>query len=612
MTQIRNGFHTYIASEMLDNILFQRSNFYYFLGKIDPWSTGDFSDIPINSYSEEEDNITRDDILYIRKVKSTDASIVTKSVEWNSGTVYDQWDHTQEMKGKPFFCINDDFDVYKCLFNNHGASSVNKPTSKSLLPFTTADGYIWKYMYNVPSFKRNKFLTPDIIPVQRSLTDGFYNKGAIEKVSVIEGGSGYVSVPQITIVVTGGGGTGAQLIPIVSTSTGSILGVQIKDGGTGYATAPVLSITPPSDGEGIYGNADAVLTAVVFGGSIVNVTIEDPGEGYPFDASTTIVATGDGLGAEFSPVLSTDGLGTIIGVIVENPGQDYTFITLSVVGAGTGAQLVANLYASDYISVQATIEQAAITQKGSIYAIKVTNPGNNYDNNTTVTITGDGTGATAVPVILGGGVTAINVTNYGTGYTYANVEIYNPNRELPNEYINAEAYAILPPIKGHGSNAVQELYGDTLCVYTQLKDDVYLDYIEQEYRQYGLLVDPVGIADNRKVTSEKYFIMFDLIFNTAAGLTLDSVLISNDVKYKIVKIFGTNVTLQQISTTYKPININDDFYYESDPETTYIVTSIISSPIVDKYSGNLLYVQNLPPFTPTTEQLIALRTYITL
>lgn len=43
--------------------------------------------------------------------------------------------------------------------------------------------------------------------------------------------------------------------------------------------------------------------------------------------------------------------------------------------------------------------------------------------NTTVTITGDGTGATAVPVIVGGVITGINVTNGGTGYGTAAVSI---------------------------------------------------------------------------------------------------------------------------------------------------------------------------------------------
>jgi hypothetical protein len=55
--------------------------------------------------------------------------------------------------------------------------------------------------------------------------------------------------------------------------------------------------------------------------------------------------------------------------------------------------------------------------------IRVINPGSGYTSTTTVTITGDGTGATAVPKIVNGRIESIEITNRGINYTRALVSI---------------------------------------------------------------------------------------------------------------------------------------------------------------------------------------------
>jgi hypothetical protein len=67
------------------------------------------------------------------------------------------------------------------------------------------------------------------------------------------------------------------------------------------------------------------------------------------------------------------------------------------------------------------------TPAGTIGDVIISNSGAGYTGSTTVTITGDGTGATAIPVIgqgaLSGRVTGVIITNPGTGYTEATVTI---------------------------------------------------------------------------------------------------------------------------------------------------------------------------------------------
>jgi len=53
---------------------------------------------------------------------------------------------------------------------------------------------------------------------------------------------------------------------------------------------------------------------------------------------------------------------------------------------------------------------------GTITAITVTNPGTGYTSVPTVTIKGSGEGAIAIPVVSGGQVSGIIVANPGFGY----------------------------------------------------------------------------------------------------------------------------------------------------------------------------------------------------
>jgi len=58
-------------------------------------------------------------------------------------------------------------------------------------------------------------------------------------------------------------------------------------------------------------------------------------------------------------------------------------------------------------------------QTFGVESISVLNPGFNYQSVPTITITGDGTGATAYPVIVNGSIQSVVVTNAGNNYTSA-------------------------------------------------------------------------------------------------------------------------------------------------------------------------------------------------
>jgi hypothetical protein len=59
------------------------------------------------------------------------------------------------------------------------------------------------------------------------------------------------------------------------------------------------------------------------------------------------------------------------------------------------------------------------TVTNGVDSVSIITPGYNYTDIPTVTITGDGTGATAVATIVNGSVSKVSVTNAGSGYTVA-------------------------------------------------------------------------------------------------------------------------------------------------------------------------------------------------
>lgn len=675
---IRTDFHTELAQLFIDDLSYQRANYYYFVGKIDPWGEDDVAPVTTPSFSFKEDLTLRENLMFVKKIGASDVSMVCRSIEWLQGTVYDMWDHTQDMTEKDFYVMTDAFQVYKCLDNNNGAASTIRPAGTSVYPLRTSDGYLWKYMYTIPVFKRSRFISSTNIPVQVALTDSFYNNGSIEAATVTAAGSGYADVQLTTVNVSGtttgsgatavvssvgalgeitgvnvtSGGTGytkgarlevssvagvgavlqmtvngsgvitaitpttggtgydvgdivvitvggAEIIPVVSRVTGSIVDVIIQDPGYGYTAAPTLTVqgTVQFPGDGLYnGHTTAILKAIEDGGSIVRVTIEDPGIDYPADTATTISVQGDGQDAAFSPVVVD---GRVVGIIIENKGTGYTTISLQIVGAGTGATAAAYVGESDFVSDQSVVEQSAVP--GAIYAIKVSQGGGAYTS-PTVTITGDGTGATATATAVDGVITKITVTNAGENYTYANVAVSDPTGA------NCIAYAILPPQGGHGKDAVKELYANSVVLNTSLKDSLQSANISQFFRQFGILRNPLIQGSPNFYLAQSEIILTQVVMLNVTNLQLNEVLIKSGYRYRVADIVGNNVWLQKLSRATE--NMVGTYTIEGDALREYTVSSVVSQPTLNKYSGSILYANNVNPFTFNEDQGIVLRTFI--
>jgi len=137
---------------------------YLFLGRSVEWTDEFNPDVAVDTIAMEE--TLRNNIFAIKRVLQTNTAFVIPRVNWTTSTIYAQYDSTDAaLIGKNFYVLTDDNNVYKCLNNNSGVASINKPTGTSVSPISTGDGYQWKFMYNLSSTMITDFLTTNWLPV---------------------------------------------------------------------------------------------------------------------------------------------------------------------------------------------------------------------------------------------------------------------------------------------------------------------------------------------------------------------------------------------------------------------------------------------------------------
>ena len=216
---------------------------YLFIGKNTTFPNDNSPPTPVNSTANIEYTPWRD-MYAAKRITTADVTHAVERYDWTSGTVYDQYDDQDtNLLEDDFYVMTEDYNVYKCLFNASATASTTKPTGVSTSPFTTADGYIWKYMYTVTTAKALKFLTNDYIPVQTLIADDSTDQwdvqtaavdGGIHVIKVTAGGSGYATAPAVTIT---GDGTGATANSTITANV--VTAVTITAAGTGYTRASV-------------------------------------------------------------------------------------------------------------------------------------------------------------------------------------------------------------------------------------------------------------------------------------------------------------------------------------------------------------------------------------
>ena len=413
---VTSKFRVHNAQQFVESFSEASNNIMYlFVGKNTAFPDDNNPPTPVNSTANIEYTPWRD-MFGAKRIQSTDVTHAIDRYNWTSGTVYDQYDDQDtNITDDDFYVITDEYNVYKCLFNAVATASTTKPTGVSTAPFTTADGYIWKYMYTVTTANALKFLTNDYIPVQTLASDDGTDQWDVQAAAV----------------------------------NGGIHVIKVVSGGSGYATAPA------------------------------------------------------------------------------------------------------------------------------------------------VTITGDGTGATANSTIVANVITRVTIITPGTGYTRATVAFASGA---------ATANAIISPRGGHGADAIEELGGKFVMINSRL-DGSESNTIStaNEFRQVGLVRDPTLFGTTTRATASSFRQTFRYTVANTGNYTLDEIVTSGSNTAFVVEWDATNSLLY----TTKPLNSNfaNGATITGGSSGTSRTITAISTASLEPYSGDLLYVENRVPIARATDQI---------
>jgi hypothetical protein len=261
---ITDTFRRYIANILFNAVsdISDSNQFYVGIGKSDLYNDSDIVVNPIRSLREER--LARANLQSIKKVSSV--SMVVPRENWTQGTIFSSFsDSIEGIPENSYYILNELNEVYICLSQGKDATGTVIPSTiqpsysaagvSKIDVFRTADGYVWKYLYQLSAAKASAFLSANFMPVQKitgspSDMDLFeldqYTvqqaaiAGQIIDVVVTEPGSGYTSRPTVTFV---GDGSGANATAYIDSALGVVAKVELNNEdsalGSGYTFASI-------------------------------------------------------------------------------------------------------------------------------------------------------------------------------------------------------------------------------------------------------------------------------------------------------------------------------------------------------------------------------------
>lgn len=228
--------------------LLAESNLYVGVGKSDSWGVNDSTWSVVPSDTDKTVTEALLNLVALKKIDPDGKSHLIPRIDFISGSYYKQWDSSDDtcligstdgsLSVKPCYSINNN-RVYKCIRAPRNSSGVRLPAQNAPTGgtdpgdvVTSADNYIWVYMYSIlagATFNTREFIEVPVSNVGTLATDG-----KIYGYRIVNGGTGYSS-PTLTV---DGNGTGATLVAVVS--GGQIVAVSTIVEGSGYTNARVV------------------------------------------------------------------------------------------------------------------------------------------------------------------------------------------------------------------------------------------------------------------------------------------------------------------------------------------------------------------------------------
>ena len=541
---------------------------YIFYGKSTRWDSPnaptDSPTQPSNSFSD--DISIRQNMLALKKVLKQDTRVAFVQHTWSSGKVFDQYDVNKDHSlaaNREIYSFQDSNilanygAVYKCLDNNNGSGSTERPYfNPQTAPVTLDDGYKWKYMFTIPAAELSKFQTnqaPDdnFLPIVEDTTYKG-DAGTIDRIDITTGGTGY---------------TPYNTIPLVDNNTP--IGIYVKGDGLEIDTSriKILSVTTnnaidtfSTEQENLVQGGGYSRNATY--GNWVPVRFEDFGL-----SDSEISALIDPNRKEAYGLAKINAQGTIDSprdVIVIDGGSGYT--------ANSEVKIVQS----------STIAYGTVTD-GVISSIKITNAGKNHRS------------ATVIPV---------HAHSSGTDFKgVAQISPINGHGSDAKKELNANAIFINNRVTAT-PNTAELAAGLQTLDFSRTND----------FRQVGLIQGPRGISTvedspapfiNDETANAKYSLTVNEIDTSVAdNVVADTLIIGNQsgATGRVVDVFtsGGNKVIRYNKTGVSDFRVSENILATGLSGNHRI--SSVTNPEVDVFTGDVLFINNSEPISRDEDQ----------
>ena len=201
-------------------------------------------------------------------------------------------------------------------------------------------------------------------------------------------------------------------------------------------------------------NADA--NNVVYGSGISDIFVSNPVDnaGYPSISGFLMAAP------------SNDGTLTVRATDINQIKNFYVGMSIYITNPDGGPS---NLYVIASYDFQVGVQYGKIKVTGTPLADGVLN-GSTFTIVPSCVITGDGTGAKALPNVIEGNISSLLILNAGSGYTNVRATIVDPIFDFdPEDPISIDVRAnlrpVLSPKGGHGWNMIDEMHCRHILLY---------------------------------------------------------------------------------------------------------------------------------------------------
>ena len=285
------------------------------------YATEDVPPLPLDNQREKIS--LYDELIAAKRITTSFARTVIRRYNWDlvANPKFDMWkpDYSATPGGggqigkatatgatsiadAKFYVMNSAYEVFKCLYNGETpanttgqnateeplVSGANYDSATGLYTETTGAGYIWKYMYTIPTDDVLKFLSSDFMPIvlpanaSRTTVTGLATAGACDVALIEDAGSGLPASQTLYTSIKGDGSNG--IVKFVTNGAGTITSAEIQARGSGYTYANVLL----SNGN-LFSDA-ALSSAVTTGASAVGALeiVLPPEGGHGSDHETEL------------------------------------------------------------------------------------------------------------------------------------------------------------------------------------------------------------------------------------------------------------------------------------------------------------------------------------